>query len=258
MTTPQQLLDQLTQAERSATGPPAQTREQLWAKIQAQLDAGTMPEIDDAPLIDPVSSKPTLLAIVGALVLAGVIGGGLALALRDRSDPPSTDDAALAAGAASADEPTPKPAAAPPIVRETPVEPTVVEPTIDAPVEPNTDAPTPSPETETPASRPAPKPKPKPKPKPVAGKTLADELALMQALSTALKQGDSQRARKLVAEHERDFPSGQFIEERQAAKARAQCMSGKLDAGRKLAHGFAKRWPSSIHLAAVESDCELE
>src|SRR5690606_33706233 len=50
-------------------------------------------------------------------------------------------------------------------------------------------------------------------------KTLADEVALMQAISTALKQGDSRKVLKLVAEHERDFGKGQFLEERRAAKA---------------------------------------
>lgn len=80
----------------------------------------------------------------------------------------------------------------------------------------------------------------------------------MQALSTALKRGDSNEVLALVAEHERDFAKGQFVEERRAAKARMLCRSGKLAAGKKEAERFAVRWPSSIHLAAVNQDCGLD
>lgn len=80
----------------------------------------------------------------------------------------------------------------------------------------------------------------------------------MQALSTALKQGDSSKVLKLVAQHERDFDKGQFIEERRAAKARALCQSGKHTAGEKEAASFASRWPNSIHLTSVKQDCGLE
>jgi hypothetical protein len=62
----------------------------------------------------------------------------------------------------------------------------------------------------------------------------------------------------LVAEHERDFGKGQFVEERRAAKARALCQSGKQTAGKKEAQTFAERWPSSIHLNSVKQDCGLE
>jgi hypothetical protein len=80
----------------------------------------------------------------------------------------------------------------------------------------------------------------------------------MQALSTALKQEDSSKVLALVAEHERDFAKGQFIEERRAAKARALCWSGKLAAGKREAESFASRWPDSIHLTFVNQACGLE
>ena len=76
----------------------------------------------------------------------------------------------------------------------------------------------------------------------------------MQAMSTALANGDSKRVLELVAEHRRDFPHGQFIEERSASEARAMCRAGKPKAKTK-AEQFAARWPSSIHLAAVQHDC---
>jgi hypothetical protein len=85
---------------------------------------------------------------------------------------------------------------------------------------------------------------------------LAEELALMQAMSTALSEGDSSRVLELVAEHRRDFPHGQLIEERSAAEARALCRRGKPK-GRTKAEQFIERWPDSIHLAALRGDCKL-
>lgn len=60
---------------------------------------------------------------------------------------------------------------------------------------------------------------------------------------------------ELVAEHERDFADGQFIEERDAAKVRAQCRSGAREAGQKAAQRFGQRWPASIHRATIREDC---
>ena len=73
-----------------------------------------------------------------------------------------------------------------------------------------------------------------------ASKGLAEELALMQAMSTALSEGDSSRVLELVAEHRRDFPHGQLIEERSAAEARALCRRGKPKGLTKADTGYLK------------------
>lgn len=86
-------------------------------------------------------------------------------------------------------------------------------------------------------------------------KSLADEVQLMQRTSSALKRSDAATVLALVAEHERDFPTGALLEERVAAKARGLCMRGKTDRGRKEAAKLRRRWPTSIHLPGVDEDC---
>jgi len=241
MTTTERLLQQLEALERGATGPPAETSARIWGAIESRLATGPAPpELDSGPLLS--GAKPIVLQLIGVAVIVGLIGGGLALS-RSPTEPPPVVATRSAAAEAVEPEPAlePEPAIAPaPIVEE--VEEVEAEPEAEPkPPEPGEGATT---------RKLAPKPAPT-----VAPKSLADEVALMQALSTALKQGHSSKVLGLVAEHERDFAAGQFIEERQAAKARGLCQSGKLAAGQKLAASFASRWPTSIHLAAVTRDC---
>jgi outer membrane biosynthesis protein TonB len=255
MTTPEQLLERLQAAECAATGPPAETNERIWGAIEERLSNGPAPpELDDAPLLEHVphelaanagASSSVVLKIVGVLAVVGGIGGGLALlADRDR----------VADGVAATEPASVEPA---------PIEPAPIEPAVVEPEAPEPPAPEPAsvePATPEPAPPPAgatSKVKPQQKP-PAQPKSLADEVALMQALSTALKQEDSSKVLALVAEHERDFPKGQFIEERRAAKARGLCRSGKLAAGKREAEAFASRWPASIHLTFVNQACGLE
>lgn len=250
MTTPEQLLERLEAVERGATGPPAGTGERVWGAIEARLvDGPAPPELDHGPLLDDAvelaanagGSGSVVLKIVGALVVIGGVGGGLALlANRDRA-PESVAVVEQRPAAIEPAEPEPEPV------------PEVVEPIVPAPEVPEPEAPEPS-EPSKPAIT-----KVKEQPKlPASPKTLADEVALMQAISTALKQGHSSKVLKLVAEHERDFDKGQFVEERRAAKARALCKAGKQAAGEKEATSFAARWPDSIHLTSVKQDCGLE
>lgn len=259
MTTPEQLLERLQAAECAATGPRAGTNERVWGALEERLANGPAPpELDDGPLLEHVphelaanvgASSSVVLKVVGVLALVGVVGGGLALS-RDRDR--TTDGVAAlesSPGPASA-EPVkvPEPELPEPVsVEPVPVESVPPEPSPSEPLEP----------LEPPPAGATSKVEPQPKP-PVKPKSLADEVALMQALSTALKQEDSSNVLALVAEHERDFPKGQFIEERRAAKARALCRSGKLAAGKKEAASFASRWPDSIHLPFVNQACGLE
>lgn len=250
MMTVDQLLERLEASERAATGPPAETGERVWSAIEDRLANGPAPpEIDDGPLLEHVpseavagagSSSSIALKIVGVLAAVGVIGGGAAL-LSNREPPPNE---VAVVEPVSIESESSKPAVPEPALAEpepAPTEPAPIEP---APVEP-------------PPSESTVKLKTQQKP-PAQPKSLADEVALMQALSTALKQEDSSKVLALVAEHERDFPKGQFIEERRAAKARALCRSGKLAAGKREAEAFAARWPDSIHMSFVHQDCGLE
>ena len=250
--TPEQLLERLESLERGATGPPSATTERVWSAIETRLVNGPdPPELDRGPLLEQAAeaaasvggSSSVALKIIGALALVGAVGGGVAL-LDDRDE-----DSKQVAAAALAEPALPEPEPALPEPEPGLPEP---EPALPEPALPEPEPAVPEPPKPTNATT---KIKVQPKAPP---KTLADELALMQALSTALKQGDSRKVLTLVAEHERDFSKGQFIEERRAAKARALCQLGKLTAGKNQAASFASRWPGSIHLSSVKQDCGLE
>lgn len=262
MTTPEQLLERLQAAECAATGPPAATNERVWSAIEDRLVNGPAPpELDDGPLLEHVpqelaanvgASSSVVLKVVGVLAVVGVIGGGL-LALRGDRDPVA-DSVPVIEPAAQRQSPEPAPPE-PALPEPAAPEPAAPEPALPEPAAPELatpEAPPPEPASPPPTNKTS-----TPKP-PAQPKSLADEVALMQALSTALKQEDSSKVLALVAEHERDFPEGQFIEERRAAKARGLCRSGKLAAGKKEAERFASRWPDSIHLPFLNQDCGLE
>jgi hypothetical protein len=258
MTTPEQLLERLAAVERTATGPPAETGERVWNSIEDRLVNGPAPpELDQGPLLEHApqqlaanvgTSSSIVLKIVGALALVGVIGAAVALRGGDRqaidTDPPESPQPSVTLPQAA-----PLPELPEPELPELP-EPELPEPALPEPELPEMPQ---QPEPEVPTSKVKPPPK-----APAQPRSLADEVALMQALSTELKQGDSRKVLTLVAEHERDFSDGQFVEERRAAKARALCQSGKLAAGKQEAERFASRWPDSIHLTSVNQDCGLE
>jgi hypothetical protein len=219
MTPADSLLEQLERAERSTTGPPPEVSERMWASIEQRLVQGPPPpELDplDPHVIEVVEPVPgpsaavgrhVLLKIVGGVGVVGLAAGLLALSL-DRDDEPAPEPEPVVVVEPESREPTIQPI--------TP-EPTIVpEPTI-----------APEPTIIEPQPEPAAKPSKPSGTKPVAPKGLAEELALMQSISTALADGDSAKVLELVADHRRDFPHGQFIEERSAAEARALCRRGK-------------------------------
>jgi hypothetical protein len=238
-------LQELKLREARMPEPPPETVERVWRGVQEQIGSGAPPlELASGPLVAELPARVVSLKLVvgGALVLLGVIGAGVA-GSRWRADVPAEIEHDVATREAVATEPPPRQ----PSRAIEPIEP--IEPI--APIvnnEPPIEAPPPAVVT------PKPKPKPEPEAKP---RTLADEVALIQAISKGLKQGEWKSVLKLVAEHERDFANGQFVEEREAAKVRAQCRTGALDAGRKAAESFVTRWPSSIHRATVREDCDL-
>lgn len=246
------LLDELERAERDATGPPPEQVDRMWSAIEGRL-AQPPPELDPldgevpaASAAAPAGGSTLLLKIVGgASIVAIVVGLGIvAITLDD--DPrepgqPASVEIAISPAPAPSPTPAPPPALAPASEPAPAIEPPP-SPTQLAPAEP---------------SEPSEPSKPsKPSREGAANKGLAEELALMQAMSTALSEGDSSRVLELVAEHRRDFPHGQLIEERSAAEARALCRRGKPK-GLTKAEQFVERWPDSIHLAAVRSDCKL-
>ena len=240
-----QRLQELELHEKRTPEPPTETVDRVWIGVQRQIASGDAPlELGRAPLIAELPGRvvPLKLIIGGALVLLGIVGAGV-VGSRWRGEKTADVPAEI-----TPDVPIEKAPPSPPVVVQQPQE---SPPAVEAPppaVEPELE---PEPEPEP---KPKPKQEPKPEPKP---RTLADEVALIEAISKALKQAEWKSVLKLVAEHERDFANGNFVEERDAAKVRAQCRSDALDAGRKGAERFSERWPSSIHRATIRQDCEL-
>jgi hypothetical protein len=233
-------LQELKLREAGMPEPPPETVERVWRGVQEQIGSGAPPlELASGPLVSELPARVVSLKLVvgGALVLLGVVGGGIA-GSRWRDDVPAEIERDVATKDVETE--------LPPSQTIEPIAP--VEPIVDNEPAPAVEAPPPV------LVVPKPKPKPEPEAKP---RTLADEVALIQAISKALKQSEWKSVLKLVAEHERDFANGQFVEEREAAKVRAKCRSGALDAGRKAAESFVVRWPSSIHRATIREDCDL-
>jgi hypothetical protein len=229
-------LQELKLREIAMPEPPTDTAERVWRGIEGRVASGEPAmELHGGPLVAEAPARAVVLKLViGGLVLLGIVGGAAvgvsrwggeeaARVVLEEVPPPSRQPAPIVSAAVPAPPPVVEAVSPPP--------PAVVE-----------------------APKPKPKPEPDPEPKP---RTLADEVALIQAISKALKQTEWKTVLKLVAEHERDFANGQFVEERDAGKVRAQCRSGALDAGRKAAERFSDRWPSSIHRATIRQDCEL-
>jgi type IV secretory pathway VirB10-like protein len=238
-------LQELKLREARMPEPPPETVERVWRGVQEQIGSGAPPlELASGPLVAELPARIVSLKLVlgGALVLLGVVGGGVA-GSRWRSDVP----AEIERDAATRDVMTEVVIEAPP---SSPRQ-------ASQPIAPKTNnEPSPAIEALPPVVVVAPRAKPKLEPE-AKPRTLADEVAAIQAISKGLKQSEWKSVLKLVSEHEHEFPSGQFVEEREAAKVRAQCRSGALDAGRKAAEGFVVRWPSSIHRATIREDCDL-
>jgi outer membrane biosynthesis protein TonB len=246
-------LQELKLREMQMPDPPPETVERIWRAVHEQVASGQPPplELKGGPLVAELPVRVVTLKLVlgGALVLLGVVGAGV-VGSRWRAEGPAEIERDVAIEGSSIDDAATEVAVdAPP---SQPIEPSQpIAPIVANDTPPENVAP---PTSDVVTPKPKPKPEPEPEPKP---RTLADEVALIQAISKSLKQSEWKSVLKLVAEHEREFANGQFVEERQAAKVRAQCRSGALDAGREAAERFTARWPTSIHRATIREDCDL-
>jgi hypothetical protein len=96
-----------------------------------------------------------------------------------------------------------------------------------------------------------------PSPRPVAvrppSSTAAsvDEVALVAEIDGALRSRDAVRALALAADHERRFPKGLLVEEREGARVIARCMNGS----RSGADAFLTAHPRSPMRARITAAC---
>jgi hypothetical protein len=81
---------------------------------------------------------------------------------------------------------------------------------------------------------------------------LAAERAIIERARSALARGDAQGALVSIAEHEREFPRGQLVEEREALAVQALVTAGRAqEAAARGAH-FRKAFPNSLLLPLVD------
>lgn len=234
-------LAQLVDADRALPEPSSPALDRVWSGIERGVASGAPgPMLDTKPLLAP--SAGWGLGLVSVVLLAAV-GAGLAV-LGARPDAVTASPGLIAQPEwPTVSDPGPEPKA----VELAPV-PT---PAVTTPSPPAT--PSRAPKRAPQRIKPDVAPKPEPAAAPKLG--LADELSLMRAVSQALARGDTTRASTLLREHEEQFPKGALLEERNAAAVRIACARDHASAGTKRA-AFEKRWPKSMHAAAIRSACD--
>ncbi|MCA9579600.1 MAG: outer membrane protein assembly factor BamD, partial [Myxococcales bacterium] len=82
---------------------------------------------------------------------------------------------------------------------------------------------------------------------------LADENALITRAQSALARGRAAEALTALREHQRRFPGGRFVEEREAMTIQAMARTGQVDAARTRAERFYARYPNSLLTRAVRA-----
>jgi hypothetical protein len=190
----------------------------------------------------PAAPWSALAKIAGILVIGGVVIA--ALALRRPSAPAATAPPT----APSTSEEAPKP------VVPTPIAPsadsdglpaTAVEPIASA--APSATLPSRRRATPAPTSSAAPAPPSPGSPgSPGSTTTVMEEHLLLRRARAAL-QTDPQAALALTREHERRFPQGMLIEEREVIAIEAMARSGSADDARTRLRRFKAEYPTSVH-----------
>ena len=214
---------ELVQAGRAALRPSDADRERVFQALLPRLGAGlgagaAMSTPSTAPA---AASGGIAIKVAAAIVVIGVAGGGLFLALR--TEPPPARPAATA----------PVPSAAAPrasIERVPESSPSAV---------PRTEVT----EKRAPAasSRPA--------------DSLAEEVAILSEASAALHAGRPAVALKALDEHRRKFPRGALGQERTSARIQALCALGRTKEARAELARLARTSPNSPHVARARKAC---
>ncbi len=209
-------LARLLDVERTRPPVPPGARDRLLGRVEASLAAGVV--VAGAAAAGTAAKGGALkvwLMTLTAFALGGVVGAS-AMLLRK--------------------EPEPRVVTVEKRV-EVPVPVTVV---VSAPAAP--------PPTVAPSTSLAPSPTPMAKASTDAGEVLA-----LDKIRSALKSGDSAGALAAVAEHEKRYPSGAHVEEREALAVQALARAGRHDEARARAQRFHQRFPSSFFTAIVDS-----
>jgi hypothetical protein len=82
---------------------------------------------------------------------------------------------------------------------------------------------------------------------------LQEERALLDGARAALERGEPEAALAATVRHERRFPNGILVQEREAIAVRALLALGRNAAARARADRFRARYPNSVLLPAIAS-----
>jgi hypothetical protein len=86
--------------------------------------------------------------------------------------------------------------------------------------------------------------------------TLARERAILDVARTAVGRGDAPHALEAVEHHQREFPHGQLVEEREAIAIQALARLARFDEAHARASRFHRRYPHSVLLPVVDAAVE--
>ncbi len=212
----------LVEAGRRAFRSTAVDRERVEAALRARLGDAALPPDAGVTQVATTTSWP---AVTGAAIGVCVLAGVAFYALRPAPVAPVPDA---------------RSATHPPIAQATPADPA---PHIPA-AEPESAAPAPS---VVPSSTPPLAPSPRTR------DALAREVALLSRATSELRAGRPAAALKVLADHQRRFPTGALVEERRGAKAQALCLLGRIDEGRAE---LARLTPQSPAAATAQQVCD--
>lgn len=209
----------LVEAGRRALRSGAGDRERIEAALRARLgDAALPPDAGVSQVATTASWQVLAGAAIGVCVLAGVAF----YALRPAPSAPAPDA---------------RPAPHRPAPQTTPASPPSAVPEPPAPAQ----------SIAPPAAPPAPA-------SPPARDALAREVALLSRATSALRAGHLEAALRILADHQRRFPTGALVEERRAAKAQALCLLGRIDEGRAELARLTPRTPAAATAQQVCND----
>jgi hypothetical protein len=85
------------------------------------------------------------------------------------------------------------------------------------------------------------------------GQDLSKERAILDIAKVALGRGDASSALARIEEHARAFPRGALSEEREALAIQALASSGRVSEAKVRAVRFAKSFPRSVLLPAIQA-----
>lgn len=250
-------------------------RRRIRSGIERKLAAGYVPPVPEDP-VATLGAKASGTKLVVGLVAAGLVAGGIAAAVilgghgasPERLEPPRPT-------APSPETTVPKAAPAPeegdgPLAGggdatgAMPADPAPASAKGTAPRSKHRAARKPRPAGKVVRPRPSaakdrqpttPPPASQPAPASPGREGLAAELALVEAATAALENGQPTRALDLAREHARRFPAGALAPERERVAIAALCDLGRVEAAKRRAERFYARHRNSPLVPAVRATC---